>query len=414
MKNASYLLIALGVLGVIVALSMDVALPGSRIVNMHLLSERQNYLIISVGMFVSGIFLLVSTKNAAPENDSEARKNIEIVNEESNPVKICNTATTAKTSFRHERSIRAKWLLAGLPVVLLLVIIELTKEGDRQPASQDKAIETAAVNIPPQEHRPASCYRGVKALEEVTLSGTLTTVPMIGARIVLNSVSRGTVLLDAPLDFSTADKFEKQQVTIVVSGTIQNWCSSKERQRQTENDYKCMWQFDSSRPITVTPIAKTEIPPDKIFAIPVPQEPPNSAPMDARYSATEREVVDKQTNLIWRRCAEGQRWNGHTCSGEAKSFEHDSAEKHAAQQSSMNGVGWRVPTKTELLSLVVGTRKCPAIDVVAFGSDAGGSFLHEKPADYLCCQSRAVVNFSDGTAGLDFSEGARLRLVRNH
>ena len=54
---------------------------------------------------------------------------------------------------------------------------------------------------------------------------------------------------------------------------------------------------------------------------------------------------DPKTGLIWQRCSVGQIWNDNTCTGEAKRFNWDDAQKLA-------GNGWRVPTVRELASLI--------------------------------------------------------------
>lgn len=115
MINASRLLIALGVIGVIVAFNMDVALPGSRVVNMHLLSERQNYLIVSVGMFIAGIVLLVSAKNAGAKGDTETKKSIEAIS----PKRAYLKAVATLKGFWHKRPIQSKLLLK--PTMLLTI-----------------------------------------------------------------------------------------------------------------------------------------------------------------------------------------------------------------------------------------------------------------------------------------------------
>lgn len=57
------------------------------------------------------------------------------------------------------------------------------------------------------------------------------------------------------------------------------------------------------------------------------------------------EVKDTQTGLIWARCSEGQTWARESCTGAAKLFSMEEAQKQSSP-------GWRVPTVRELHSLV--------------------------------------------------------------
>ena len=74
-----------------------------------------------------------------------------------------------------------------------------------------------------------------------------------------------------------------------------------------------------------------------------------SFPID-RYqiSADGSEVKDIQTGLIWARCSVGQRWDGRSCSGEARRFRFDDLQTIVG--TGLNG--WRIPTVRELHSLV--------------------------------------------------------------
>ncbi len=63
-------------------------------------------------------------------------------------------------------------------------------------------------------------------------------------------------------------------------------------------------------------------------------------------SADGHEVLDRQTNLVWKRCAEGQSWNGSACVGPASKFTFDAATILTATPS-----GWRLPGIKELFSI---------------------------------------------------------------
>jgi hypothetical protein len=63
-------------------------------------------------------------------------------------------------------------------------------------------------------------------------------------------------------------------------------------------------------------------------------------------SADGHQVLDRQTNLLWKRCAEGQGWNGSACVGSAGKFTFDEAMSTTANSS-----GWRLPAIKELFSI---------------------------------------------------------------
>lgn len=65
------------------------------------------------------------------------------------------------------------------------------------------------------------------------------------------------------------------------------------------------------------------------------------------YAAEGHQVVDRSTGLVWKRCAEGQTWDGAGCAGAASRFSFD-----AAQVVTANPSGWRLPTVKELFTLI--------------------------------------------------------------
>ncbi len=58
------------------------------------------------------------------------------------------------------------------------------------------------------------------------------------------------------------------------------------------------------------------------------------------------QVLDRKTNLVWKRCAEGQNWNESACLGAASKFTFD-----AAMALTANSSGWRLPGIKELFSI---------------------------------------------------------------
>lgn len=82
------------------------------------------------------------------------------------------------------------------------------------------------------------------------------------------------------------------------------------------------------------------------------------------YSTAGDEVTDSKTGLIWRRCSEGQTWNGNTCTGTAATYTHEQALAHAKAQAGT--AGWRLPNVKELTSIANKAFVNPAIDSTAF------------------------------------------------
>ncbi|EIY4763866.1 DUF1566 domain-containing protein [Vibrio cholerae] len=68
------------------------------------------------------------------------------------------------------------------------------------------------------------------------------------------------------------------------------------------------------------------------------------------YDNLDGTVFDKQTQLVWMRCSLGQRWDGKTCTGEAKKYTWHDATK--LTHNFAGSTAWRLPTIDELDSLV--------------------------------------------------------------
>ena len=79
-------------------------------------------------------------------------------------------------------------------------------------------------------------------------------------------------------------------------------------------------------------------------------------------SADGQEVRDASSNLTWRRCAEGQKWDGKACTGKATRYSYAAAKKAAAAA----GQGWRIPTREDLVGLVDKSAKKPRVDAKTF------------------------------------------------
>ena len=138
-----------------------------------------------------------------------------------------------------------------------------------------------------------------------------------------------------------------------------------------------------------------------------------TAPPQWTVSADGQEATDARSKLVWRRCVEGMRWNGSTCTGSAGSFTW--AEAMAlARAAAAQGAAWRLPSVQELSSLVDDGRVNPAIDAARFPATPALWFWTATPdandAAYVW-----FVNFGTGYTGHHGFRSDRhaLRLVRS-
>jgi hypothetical protein len=147
-----------------------------------------------------------------------------------------------------------------------------------------------------------------------------------------------------------------------------------------------------------------------------------SAPLtrpNTRYEAVpgtqESEVLDKVTGLVWQRCPIGMKWTGQDCTGDAKGHTWLQAlQAAAAAPPSTDAVlgTWRLPSNSELLSLVERSCANPAINTNWFPS---------TPPTWMWSSSPGA-NRSDDAWYADFADGdgfsgfkgdvAYVRLVR--
>ncbi len=83
-----------------------------------------------------------------------------------------------------------------------------------------------------------------------------------------------------------------------------------------------------------------------------------SAPTD-RFAVTRYTVADRDTTLMWTRCALGQKWDGKSCTGAPRLSSWKEAMEQVAQLNRDGFAGhndWRLPMVPELASIV--ERRC--------------------------------------------------------
>ena len=79
-------------------------------------------------------------------------------------------------------------------------------------------------------------------------------------------------------------------------------------------------------------------------------------------------AYDKELNLIWQRCAVGQRWEQNSgCIGTPRKFTFDEAQ-------ALTSGNWRVPTMDELQSIIAQYCSEPAVDPAIFPNTPSEQF----------------------------------------
>ena len=112
----------------------------------------------------------------------------------------------------------------------------------------------------------------------------------------------------------------------------------------------------------------------------------------------------QKTGLTWKRCAEGQTWNGSTCTG---------AEAYYSWPQALNlaSGGWRLPNLKELNSIIEQRNYSPAINGAVFPAPPNTYFWSASP--YAPDAGNAWnVNFNNGNDNANNQGNNAVRLVR--
>lgn len=109
-------------------------------------------------------------------------------------------------------------------------------------------------------------------------------------------------------------------------------------------------------------------------------------------SADGHQVLDRQTNLSWKRCAEGQSWNGSGCVGTASKFTLDEALSVTATPA-----GWRLPGVKELFSIAATGETGQVPEVNRLSENAGIVFWTSTPQAAVPQSTAWIVDLGWGT-----------------
>lgn len=124
-------------------------------------------------------------------------------------------------------------------------------------------------------------------------------------------------------------------------------------------------------------------------------------------------VTDIATGLTWKRCSEGQIWNGTTCTGSATTLAWQGALQAGNDAVFAGTSDWRLPNKNELASLVENQCNSPAINEAVFPATPSSSHFWSSSPYAGGSDDAWGVGFGSGGVGYDRKYGELyLRLVR--
>lgn len=107
-------------------------------------------------------------------------------------------------------------------------------------------------------------------------------------------------------------------------------------------------------------------------------------------------VTDTRTGLMWKKCSEGQSWNGSSCAGSWGAFSWSAALSLGVKDRTGNYMDWRLPNIKELRSLVEECRVDPAINNALFPNSPSAYFWTSSPHVIYNSDNAWYVNFYDG------------------
>ncbi len=123
-------------------------------------------------------------------------------------------------------------------------------------------------------------------------------------------------------------------------------------------------------------------------------------------------VTDQNTDLMWKRCSDGQVWSGSACTGTVGSYTWQAALLQGNTEFAGKS-DWRLPNIKELSSIVEEQCSSPAINATLFPGTSPSKYWTSSP-DSVSTKQTWYVDFGRGnSSSILRTEKNAVRLVRN-
>lgn len=124
-------------------------------------------------------------------------------------------------------------------------------------------------------------------------------------------------------------------------------------------------------------------------------------------------ALDTATGLVWKRCMEGQTWDGTTCTGTAAKYNFDAANALTGKVTFAGQSDWRMPNIRELLTIVDDTVYNTTLDKTVFPNALASDVWSGSPvAGYASYAWHVYSGYGSSGYGNRSSNVSGVRLVR--
>ncbi len=124
-------------------------------------------------------------------------------------------------------------------------------------------------------------------------------------------------------------------------------------------------------------------------------------------------VTDIKTGLIWKRCSEGQQWNGTSCNNTPSSYTWKNALLQAEKSRFADQSDWRLPNIKELYSIVETRCYDPAINLAVFPNTLSSVVWSSSPVAHYAYNAWAVYFYGGHDVWYFKDSFKQVRLVRS-